>query len=567
MANTVTQKEDYMIKGQKIGSGTYGIVYAMTNADGTEKYAFKRNFNTKHDGSFSSVIRELDILNRVKGHPCVVAVMMVSIGNPCNEILSPINDPKLKLQDDVLHFLFELAETDLYTWMSKNNPSFQQLKRFMVDILLGSSFIARSGIVHRDMKAQNIVIFKPGEDRVVEETGVEHGPSPTENTTLYRAKICDFGMATPLVPGGLPPKQVTTIYYRAPEVAAGCHNYDSKVDSWSVGCILYELLFRRTFVGNISDDIVDLQNGIIYNLPYTLSQYELEEIMRYAGGFRQNDKVVTIRDRILGNHSLTRIIQSSGGDTFTTAIQLDAVISKLLIVDPSNRSTCDEVLDLPFFDDYREYIKRHRERYKPALCFEYKYDISNSLERKHVVETCIIPIYNENRAQETRLQWYSHERLIHAIDMFDRCLRYHLRNAKSDAIQTRYKGKAWDANESELYFYSCLYISIKYCTVLERVIDIRALLPEKHRKDEVIEEMRRKELFIIRNIYNYSVYRYTLYEALCARVQNRNRRTFDMLINVGISKLLSNDINGLTPKELAELVIEERGLQIQNGMP
>jgi len=149
--------------------------------------------------------------------------------------------------------------------------------------------------------------------------------------------------------------------------------------------------------------------------------------------------------------------------------------------------------------------------------------------------------------------------------MFDRCLRYHLRKANPNAIQTKFKGKAWDAVESELYFYSCLYIAIKYFSTLERIIDIRELLPQEHRKEEVIDEMGRRELFIIRNIFDYSVYRYTLFEALCVSVQNRGYE-FERLINIGISKLFSEDINGMTPTELAKIVINERVEQVRTGV-
>jgi serine/threonine protein kinase len=35
---------------------------------------------------------------------------------------------------------------------------------------------------------------------------------------------------------------VVTLWYRAPELLLGCNNYDSKIDIWSVGCFMAELL-------------------------------------------------------------------------------------------------------------------------------------------------------------------------------------------------------------------------------------------------------------------------------------------------------------------------------------
>lgn len=561
--------EGCMIKGEKIGSGTYGFVYKMTDANGKEEYAFKRNLNNEAVGNFSMVIRELDILNRLKGNPRVIAISMVAFGNPSQEVLSPIKDTRLRLRDDSIHFLFELGDTNLYDWMSRNMPSFSQIKQFMLDILLGLEFITLSGLLHRDMKSQNVVVFKPGKDPLVmeNESRVSGCVTPDENGVFFRAKICDFGMAIPYVPGGLS-RQVTTPYYRAPEVAAGRNDYGFKIDAWSTGCILYELLFRRTFVGDLvdsNDSINDLQSAIIRNLPYAISKHELNTIMNYRGSATQPDRIIPIRDRILANKSLVQLISREEPDVVKIARQLDDVISRLLIVDPAHRAGPTEILDLPFFDSHRSYINQHRQRYRPSKSEEHTYNIWNCLERTHVLENIVINIYNMNRKVTSRAPWYTHQRLFHAIDFFDRCLRYALRRAPANAVQTEFRGKAWDAEESELYFYNCLYISIKYFAVLEPVIDIRDLLPPKYRTEKIIEDMARRELFIVRSVFDYKIYRYTIFEALSVAVSTRGSE-FEMIVHLALKKLFSDEINGMTPTKLAESVVGERIEQRRLGV-
>ena len=78
-----------------------------------------------------------------------------------------------------------------------------------------------SGIIHRDIKPSNLLI--------------------NSNCDL---KICDFGLAT--VKNGKINKDaqltdyVVTRWFRAPELLLrfGSKNYDSKIDMWSVGCVL-----------------------------------------------------------------------------------------------------------------------------------------------------------------------------------------------------------------------------------------------------------------------------------------------------------------------------------------
>lgn len=63
-------------------------------------------------------------------------------------------------------------------------------------------------------------------------------------------KICDFGLAraninTLMTPSALLTDYVATRWYRAPEIILSWPQYNAKIDVWSVGCILAELIRRK----------------------------------------------------------------------------------------------------------------------------------------------------------------------------------------------------------------------------------------------------------------------------------------------------------------------------------
>lgn len=93
-----------------------------------------------------------------------------------------------------------------------------QACKHMRQILRGYRELERLKIVHRDLKPANIL---------------------TKGNCL---KIADFGMSKLQEGGELLRSHVGTPYYMSPQVLQSIH-YTSKCDIWSLGVILYELLF------------------------------------------------------------------------------------------------------------------------------------------------------------------------------------------------------------------------------------------------------------------------------------------------------------------------------------
>lgn len=120
-----------------------------------------------------------------------------------------------------LCLVFELMEGgNLYSVMK--DRAFQGLdasvvRDLMQDVLLSLCRLHSRGIMHCDLKPENIML---------------------RDKQSYRAKVIDFGYAC--LVDEIVFEKVQTCFYRAPEVTLQC-GYGPEIDMWSVGCIAAEL--------------------------------------------------------------------------------------------------------------------------------------------------------------------------------------------------------------------------------------------------------------------------------------------------------------------------------------
>jgi dual specificity tyrosine-phosphorylation-regulated kinase 2/3/4 len=129
---------------------------------------------------------------------------------------------------------FELLSQSLFSFLRFSSPGgldMQVIKRISSQILIGLRHIHSQGIIHRDLKLENVLLKQP-------------------NKTLI--KIIDFGSSC-LFPSPFY-SYVQSRYYRAPEVILGC-GHTNKIDMWSFGCIVGELITGRSlFTGKNQED-------------------------------------------------------------------------------------------------------------------------------------------------------------------------------------------------------------------------------------------------------------------------------------------------------------------------
>jgi len=181
----------------------------------------------------------------------------------------------------------------------RNSYSDTQIISFVHSILDVLSYLASKGIMHRDLKPDNILVEKGG-----------------------KIKIIDLGLATPV---DLPKhifKRCGTPGYIAPEVFAidpqsASAGYDEKCDLFSVGCILYFLLFGAPIFGTA-------KNSYLFNLNKHCSDEKIAVILSREASKPENNKQIHKEGLLL--------------------------LKELLVVDPKKRASADDVLYHAFFN-------------------------------------------------------------------------------------------------------------------------------------------------------------------------------------------------------------------------
>ncbi|KAK9468033.1 kinase-like domain-containing protein [Lipomyces arxii] len=107
-----------------------------------------------------------------------------------------------------------------------------------VQLLTGLHELHELGWIHADLKPDNMLF------------------SPQQESGYFRIKIIDFGNSTKVSSTYLyhSDYEIQSIAYRAPEVFVGDKGFDERIDVWSVGMILLELLLDGVY-GVESNDI------------------------------------------------------------------------------------------------------------------------------------------------------------------------------------------------------------------------------------------------------------------------------------------------------------------------
>ncbi|CAL1361899.1 unnamed protein product [Linum trigynum] len=198
------------------------------------------------------------------------ALVEVSILTTLNKKYDPEDKHHIvRIYDYFVHhrhlcICFELLDTNLYELIKINQfrgLSLSIVQLFSKQILRGLALLKDAGIIHCDLKPENVLLctsLKPAEVKII-----DFGSACMEDRTVY--------------------SYIQSRYYRSPEVLLG-YQYTTAIDMWSFGCIVAELFLGLPLFPGASE--FDLLRRMIEILGGQPPDYVLKEAKNTSKFFK-----------------------------------------------------------------------------------------------------------------------------------------------------------------------------------------------------------------------------------------------------------------------------------------
>ncbi|KAJ1729991.1 glycogen synthase kinase 3 [Coemansia sp. Benny D160-2] len=299
-ARTNEETEIVYTNCKVVGNGSFGVVFQAELVPSGEQVAIKKVLQDKR---FKN--RELSVMRSVY-HRNVVGLkyFFYSQGDKDDIYLNLV-------LDYVPETIYRV--TRQYT-KAKQYVPLLYVKLFMYQLFRSLNYIHSLGICHRDIKPQNLLV----------------------NSSTGVLKLCDFGSAKVLLAGEPNVSYICSRYYRAPELIFDAKNYTGKIDIWSAGCVMAELMLGQPlFPGESGID-------------------QLVEIIKVLGT-PTKEQIRTMNPNYM-DHRFPQIKPHPFSRIFRNRASPEAIdlITSLLDYTPTKRLSAIKAMTHPYFDTLRD---------------------------------------------------------------------------------------------------------------------------------------------------------------------------------------------------------------------
>uniref|UniRef100_A0A8C6T9H6 non-specific serine/threonine protein kinase n=1 Tax=Neogobius melanostomus TaxID=47308 RepID=A0A8C6T9H6_9GOBI len=188
---------------ETLGKGTYGKVKKARERTG-RLVAIKsiRKDKIKDEQDLVHIRREIEIMSSLC-HPHIITIYEV-----------------FENKDKIVIVMEYASQGDLYDYIcDKRNLTEQEARHFFRQIVSAVHYCHQNGIVHRDLKLENILLDKSG-----------------------NVKIADFGLSNLFHGDEFLQTFCGSPLYASPEIVNGRPYRGPEVDTWSLGVLLYTLV-------------------------------------------------------------------------------------------------------------------------------------------------------------------------------------------------------------------------------------------------------------------------------------------------------------------------------------
>jgi serine/threonine protein kinase len=335
---------------RRLGWGMYSSTWLAKDHQNAKHVAIKvlTGFATRlaHEG----LTPELDVLRKLSSSPRGAEPKEGHCLSLHSSFLHPgpsDTGPHLCLVTDV----FGGDVEHLKRTYARNGFPLNLAKRILLHTLKGLTTMHRQGIVHTDLKHDNI-LFDRGQNSDASFGSPDPLPLPSVNEALDRTfVIADFGNAQFV---GKPTfDEITAEALRAPETLLR-GPWDEKVDIWTFGCLAFEFLSGRQLFKkrSYSEHLLDTVGGHLWRMQcFTDEKFDSEQLGKSEFGFKYFDGSCQLKSRPpMFSHTFAKILDNFNILDTEQLRTTAAFLHRCLRLDPRHRASADELLDDPFWE-------------------------------------------------------------------------------------------------------------------------------------------------------------------------------------------------------------------------
>lgn len=470
----------------QLGHGVHGIVYSCQDPKLGKKYAVKiwKVGDVSKKGIYGHVnMKELDIYYNFSNVGLVKAIKVL----PTDSLGLP-----LKVEVDKFCIVYNYAISNLAQYKHK----ITDCKSVFFDLISGLRFLHHKGVIHRDIKSANVLVFK--------------------NDDQVSFKLTDFGLSKfSCALSKRNSSEIGTHDYMAPELLLGKEDYNEGVDIWAMACVFMEIVKKKKiFISGNHDKNYERCISIFDIMGYP----EDKDMERLCGKFHnsmsgERNKINVERMLSLDNNEKALV-----GD-HEKFIDL---ISKMLSYDYTNRISANDCMKHPYFSDMK-FLEL------PELEDKiYTYN-KNAVKRDDGFLAFDIFVGTKN---EEILKGYKYRIVFLAMALYERVLF----------------NKHYDRYGMEEIAYACIYIAYKYFIDFN-VQSLKTIIPTTENKFSP-KRMSYIEEDLLVNFLNFKIFEPTIYEF----IKNGNVSEKTLLITYKLFSKCSEDIYGKKLSEISEYI-------------
>ncbi|KAK6590727.1 serine threonine kinase KKIALRE [Cryptosporidium xiaoi] len=348
----------------EIGEGAFGVVFKCidlltneivalkefksNNPEGNENITNSKNLFVKNNDNSvnnSKILREIATLRRLCGQKNIIQLKDFFL-HENRYYLSLEYFPRTLLQ---------------YLEDSPNGIPIEIIKSCIYQLLTALKKCHSMGIIHRDVKPENILVREGKKKGEIE------------------LKLCDFGFARFIQNKSHPIKNedskhlsnsnrpltsyVSTRWYRSPELLVKSPEYGTSIDIWAVGCIMAELidgepLFPGTcdvdqlyLIRNCIGRLDEEHQSILEKDSKLYDSYKKHIYKGFLSGSNSKYNNDTSCKNIIPPFQILSLKDRYAGKVDSITFSF---LEKLLTIDPKKRPSSEELMFDPFFDTIRD---------------------------------------------------------------------------------------------------------------------------------------------------------------------------------------------------------------------